>query len=116
MVKYIAILKTYQDILQFAHWNTAKEYASHLLFERLMNDIPDLLDRFVEVYMGSKDTVYVSYDEFKKINIDNKEGGLKEFIQEAKLEFKALLADSDETIQNVVVDILEMFDRHLYLL
>lgn len=115
MVKYIAILKTYQDILQFAHWNTAKEYASHLLFERLMKDIPDLLDRFVEVYMGSKEVLYISYNEFKKEEIENKEG-LKEFIQSAKLEFKALLADSDETVQNVVVDILEMFDRHLYLL
>ena len=115
MERYIAILKTYSDILQFLHWNTAKDYAAHLLFERLMGDIPDLLDRFVEVSMGNQGILGVSYDSFKKEKIDTGVD-LKKFIENAKSEFNVLLVSSNETEQNVIVDILEMFDRHLYLL
>ena len=114
MEKYIAILKTYIDLLQFLHWNMAKDYANHLLMERLMGDVGDLLDRFVEVSMGAKDITNVSYEEFKKLKFDNVD--LVGFIKYAKEEFNGLLMESGETVQNVVVDILEMFDRHLYLL
>lgn len=115
MERYIAILKTYADLLQFLHWNTAKDYAAHLLFERLMGEVPDLLDRFVEVSMGNKGILGVSYDSFKKEKIDTGKD-LKLFIEKAKAEFNVLLVSSNETEQNVIVDILEMFDRHLYLL
>ena len=114
MEKYIAILKTYSDMLQFMHWNTAKDYASHILMERLMNDIGELLDRFVEVTMGAKSIVHIDYEKFKKEDIKNLP--LKEFIQHSKEEFGGLLMDATETEQNVIVDILEMLDRHLYLL
>lgn len=114
MEKYIAILKTYKDFLQFMHWNTAKNYAHHLLFERLMGDIDDLLDRFVEVSMGNSDTQDISFDDFKNQRIEIED--LHTFIREAKQEFSKLLMETSESVQNVVVDILEMFDRHLYLL
>lgn len=115
MERYIAILKTYSDLLQFLHWNTAKDYAAHILFERLMGDIPDLLDRFVEVSMGNKGIANVSFDSFKKEKIETNVD-LRKFIENAKSEFNVLLVSSNETEQNVIVDILEMFDRHLYLL
>lgn len=114
MEKYIAILKTYKDFLQFLHWNTAKDYAQHILFERLMGDIDDLLDRFVEVSMGFSGTTNISFDDFKKQRIEIED--LHLFIQKTKEEFGKLMMESPETIQNVIVDILEMFDRHLYLL
>jgi len=115
MEKYIAILKTYIDLLQFLHWNTAKDYASHILFERLMGEIPDLLDRFVEVSMGNKGITQVDFSKFKNEKIDTNVD-LRKFIENAKAEFNVLLVSSNETEQNVIVDILEMFDRHLYLL
>lgn len=115
MERYIAILKTYSDLLQFLHWNTAKDYAAHLLFERLMGDIPDLLDRFVEVSMGNRGITQVDFTKFKNEKV---EAGvdLRKFIENAKSEFNVLLVSANETEQNVIVDILEMFDRHLYLL
>ena len=115
MEKYIAILKTYGDLLQFLHWNTGKDYAAHILFERLMGDIPELLDRFVEISMGNKGVTAISYDKFKEEKVDTTVG-LKKFIENAKASFNILLISSNETEQNVIVDILEMFDRHLYLL
>lgn len=114
MEKYIAILKTYKDILQFLHWNTAKEYAAHILFERLMGDIDPLLDRFVEVTMGAKGIIHIDFNKFKEEKLEYTD--LKDFINKAKVSFGALLMDSKETEQNVIIDILEMFDRHLYLL
>ena len=115
MERYIAILKTYMDILQFLHWNTAKDYAAHLLFERLMGEVPDLLDRFVEVSMGNKGITQVNFTVFKSEKIDTTVD-LRKYIENAKAEFNVLLVSSNETEQNVIVDILEMFDRHLYLL
>lgn len=114
MEKYIAILKTYKDYLQFLHWNYAKDYAKHILFERLMGDVDDVLDRFVEVSMGAKGISSISYEEFKKYKVEN--SGIKGIIEGAKESFGGLLMESTETVQNVIVDILEMFDRHLYLL
>lgn len=115
MEKYIAILKNYGDMLQFLHWNTGKDYSKHILFERLMGDIPDLLDRFVEVIMGAKGIEFVNFDIFKNTKIDTSVD-LRKFIENAKAEFNILLVSSNETEQNVIIDILEMFDRHLYLL
>lgn len=115
MERYIAILKTYSDLLQFLHWNTAKDYAAHILFERLMGDIPDLLDRFVEVSMGNRGIINVDFTKFKNEKIETNVD-LRKFIENAKSEFNVLLVSANETEQNVIVDILEMFDRHLYLL
>lgn len=114
MEKYIAILKNYKDFLQFMHWNTGKDYASHLLFERLMGDIDDLLDRFVEVCMGINDErVYFSkFIGLEKTDIID----VRQYIKEAKAEFARLMMGAQESEQNIIVDILEMFDRHLYLL
>lgn len=114
MEKYIAILKTYKDFLQFMHWNTGKDYAAHLLFERLMGDIDELLDRLVEVYMG----IYDERMDYKKFIITEKEDivDIRQYIRESKAEFERFMMSAPETVQNVVVDILEMFDRHLYLL
>ena len=114
MEKYIAILKTYKDYLQFLHWNYAKDYAKHLLFERLMGDIDELLDRFVEVSMGAYKEEEVSFEEFK--NQKEYVADLKAYIEYAKEEFNDLAKGSKESVQNVIVDIIEMFDRHLYLL
>ena len=114
MEKYIAILKTYKDYLQFLHWNYAKDYAKHILFERLMGDVDDVLDRFVEVSMGAKGITDVSFARFKEQKIEQTD--LTELIKFAKESFGGLLMDSRETEQNVIVDILEMFDRHSYLL
>jgi hypothetical protein len=114
MEKYIAILKTYKDKLQFLHWNTAKEYANHILFERLMGDIDPLLDRFVEVYMGSRGITQVDYAKFKGVELPDTE--IKEYLSMAKREFTLLALSVKDTEANVVIDILEMFDRHLYLL
>ena len=114
MEKYIAILKTYKDMLQFLHWDYAKQYEMHLLFERLMGDVDDVLDRFVEVSMGAKGITDVSFAKFKEQKIEQTD--LTELIKFAKESFGGLLMESTETVQNVIVDILEMFDRHLYLL
>lgn len=115
MEKYIAILKTYKDYLQFLHWNNGKNYALHILFERLMGDVDDLLDRFVEVSMGANKVEVLDFNKFRNEDIDVSEG-IKEYIKKAKESFGGLLMDSRETEQNVIVDILEMFDRHSYLL
>lgn len=113
MEKIIAILKTYKDYLQFLHWNTGKDYASHLLFERLMGDIDDNLDRLVEVYLGINDEV-LDFKEYKKQVIEIED--IKAFIQKTKAELVSFSTNKPESVQNVVVDIIEMFDRHLYLL
>lgn len=114
MEKYIAILKTYKDFLQFLHWNTGKDYARHLLYERLMGEVDDPLDRFVEVMMGSDTEVVANYEEFKEEKIDITD--IRTYLMWAKGEFQALLPALNEACQNVVVDIIEMIDRHLYLL
>lgn len=114
MEKYIGMLRKYKDILQTLHWNTSKDYAKHLLFERLMNEIPEILDRFVEVCMGSRGITTLNEDEIKcEIEFT---GDLVVFVNDIKARFNILLVSSKETEQNVVVDILEMLDRHLYLL
>lgn len=113
MEKYIGILRKYKDILQTLHWNTGKDYAKHLLFERLENEIPSLLDRLVEVYLGNNN-VPINEDLIVcEIHFD---GDLVSFVKEIRNRFNILLISSNETLQNVIVDILEMLDRHLYLL
>ena len=113
MEKYIGILRKYKDILQTLHWNTGKDYAKHLLFERLENEIPDILDRLVEVYLGNNN-VAINEDEIVcEIPFD---GDLVAFIKEIRTKFNILLISSNESLQNVIVDIIEMLDRHLYLL
>lgn len=114
MERFIAILKTYKDFLQFLHWNNGKDYAKHILYERLMGDIDDILDRFVEVSMGAYDVTAISFEEFKnqKENVED----LISYIKYAKEQFGELASGSKESIQNVIIDIIEMFDRHLYLL
>lgn len=114
MEKYIGILRKYKDTLQDLHWNTSKDYARHLLFERLMNEVPEILDRFVEVYMGNKGMTKINGDLIVCPISFN--GDLHKFIKDAQGYFNVLLVSSNESVQNVIVDILEMFDRHLYLL
>ena len=80
-----------------------------------MGEVPDLLDRFVEVSMGNKGITQVNFTVFKSEKIDTTVD-LRKYIENAKAEFNVLLVSSNETEQNVIVDILEMFDRHLYLL
>ena len=88
MEKIIATLKTYKDYLQFLHWNTGKDYASHLLFERLMGDIDDNLDRLVEVYLGITDEI-LDFKEFKKQVIEIED--IKIFINRTKDELISFL-------------------------
>ena len=113
MEKAIAILRLYKDTMQNLHWLNAKNYAKHLLFERLMNDVGPLLDRMVEVYLGANDRTInieeIKYEESSDLT-------LREFIEKCKTDFKAcFLVGVDDDMENVVSDILEMFDRHLYL-
>lgn len=113
MEKYIGLLRKYKDVLQTLHWNTGKDYAKHLLFERLEGEIPAILDRLVEVYLGNND-VAINEDEIKcEVPFD---GDLIAFIKQIRTKFNILLISSGESLQNVIVDIIEMLDRHLYLL
>ena len=64
--------------------------------------------------MGAKGIIHIDFNKFKEEKIEYTD--LKDFINKAKESFGALLMDSKETEQNVIIDILEMFDRHLYLL
>ena len=112
MEEGIAILRKYKDFLQNLHWITAKDYARHILYERLMNDIPELLDRYVEVFMGSRG-LPLNVDEIKT---DINEADIRDFVIEAKQKFSIFLISAKESEMNVLGDILEMFDRHLYLL
>jgi len=113
MEEGIAILRNYKDLLQNLHWMTAKDYARHKLYERLMNDIPDILDRYVEVFMGSRG-IPLNVEAIKTdIEYD---GEIRDFVVDAKQKFSIMLVSAKESELNILGDILEMFDEHLYLL
>lgn len=113
MEEAIGILRKYRDILQVLHWNSGKEYGKHLLFEKMIKDLDPLIDRFVEIFMGTEGTTFIDNNNIT-CSLEYT-GDLTAFIQAAKGEFVSYLINN-KTQQNVVDDIIEMFDRHLYLI
>ncbi|RIZ71284.1 MAG: hypothetical protein D0530_04980 [Methylococcales bacterium] len=47
----IAFLQELKNALQVSHWNTTS-YAEHLAFDKILDDVTDETDKFIESYQG----------------------------------------------------------------
>lgn len=113
MEEAIGILRKYRDLLQVLHWNYGKEYGKHLLFEKLIGELDEITDKFVEIFMGAEGVTFL--DNSKIVCEIEYTGDITAFVEVAKNEFVSYLLN-DKTQQGVVDEVVSMFTRHLYLL
>ena len=103
--------------LKVYHWQT-KSYAEHKAFGEAYESLDELIDTFVEVYMG-KNGVPKARLKFD-IEIDNYDENhvefVKSFIQELFNMRRELNPDTDTELQNIVDEMTATLEKLLYLL
>lgn len=103
--------------LKIFHWQT-KSYAEHKAFGKAYENLDELTDKLIEVYMGKNG---VPRAKFKfNIELDNYDDdhtlfikNFIEFIQEFKINFDN---NSDSEILNIIDEIVAELNQLLYLL
>lgn len=103
-----------RDKAHIEHWAT-KKYAEHVALGGFYTDVLELLDGFVEQYQGA-------YSKRLDISLPNSEvvQTIKPFLQAqvAWIEQNRykVCHESDTSLQNVIDEILGVYDKTLYLL
>ena len=99
------------------HWSTTS-YARHTGSGALYDTLSDLIDTFVETYMGRykrpefRNTFNVPVKQFTDSNIDD---ALREYIQFLKYEVPNYLKDSDTDLLNIRDEMVGELNKTLYL-
>lgn len=103
---------------KICHWQT-KEYSRHMAFGGIYDALDDLIDKFVEVYMGKYGRFQLTDNE-KTINIENlNELDLTKFVKIVKstlLEFEGSLSEKDTDLLNIKDEMLAEINKLGYLL
>ncbi len=104
--------------LKINHWQT-KSIARHEAFGNTYNDLQDLVDRYVEEFMG-KYGRFVLEDENKTIQLSNiNELDMESFIstvRDALVQFSDELDSSDTNLLNIRDEMLGLINKLGYLL
>ena len=103
---------------KICHWQT-KSFARHNAFGGIYDALDDLIDRFVEVFMGKYGRFELS-EEQKSIKIDNlSQLNLTEFIKTTKntlTSFNGSLDEKDTDLINIRDEMLAEVNKLAYLL
>jgi DNA-binding ferritin-like protein len=109
---------TIQNQLKINHWQT-KGYARHKALGKAYDDLLDLVDSYVEEFMG-KYGRFVLDEESKVIKLSNlSEIDLKSFvntIREALVQFTDQLDETDTNLLNIRDEMLSVINQLAYLL
>lgn len=105
--------------LRILHWQT-KGYARHIAFGETYDILDDLIDTFVEVYMG-KHGRFTLQEENKTIKADNlAEVGIVDFLQNIKTTLIGLSSElskeNDTDLLNIRDEMLASINKLAYLL
>ena len=114
LIKFISL----QEQFRILHWQT-KSYARHNAFGGIYSDLDDLIDEFMEVYMGKYGRVEFE-GEGTIILKNTKDLELNSFIKE-NIEFLKSLSDelnpsNDSDLLNVRDEIMGKINKLRYLL
>lgn len=110
---------TLQDQLRIYHWQT-KSYAEHKAFGKTYEDLNDLIDAFIEIFMGKNGRV-VSKSDFE-IKLKNYSGSVSSvnFIDEQikflSEELTESLSESDTDLLNIRDEMIGLLNKLKYLL
>lgn len=111
IITFIKFLLECQIQLKICHWQT-KEYGRHMAFGNTYEELDELIDDFVESYMGKYGRFEFNDDE-KTINIENiSKLNLSTFLKT----FKKNLVDLNSTLSEKDVDLLAIRDEILILI
>lgn len=115
MEQIISDLLQIEQQLRIFHWQT-KSYARHSAFGGAYDALGDLIDRFVEVYMGKNGRFTISGG----IELTNlSETSTSEFMNasiNALMELSQVLSDKDSDLLNIRDEMLAEMNKLKYLL
>lgn len=108
-----------QTQIRILHWQT-KGFARHEAFGKVYSGLDDLIDEFVEIYMGKYGRFSLSENE-KSIALDNlSELDLTAFLKSVKAELigmsNDLSKDKDTDLLNIRDEMLGLINKLSYLL
>lgn len=115
----ITKLLTLVNQLKIYHWQT-KSYAQHIAFEKIYNSLSELIDDYIEIFIGKNGTIQSKEGfNFKLNNIDN--SNISSFIDDYcsffTTEFvKNLNKDTDTDLFNIRDEMLAQLNKLKYLL
>ena len=112
----IELLLTLQNQLRIFHWQT-ESYAEHQAFGGAYEDLDDLVDNFVEVYMGKNDRP-MAKDKFNisLMNIsENKLSFIDAYIDVLTNDLPQALKETDTDLLNIRDEMLATLNKLKYL-
>jgi hypothetical protein len=114
----ITNLLTIHNQLKIYHWQT-KSYAEHKAFGRVYDKFTDLIDSFIEVFMGKYGTIKnnggfkISLDEYASGSITSK---LDEYIKYLTNDLVKSMSEEDTDLLNIRDEMLSELNTLKYLL
>ena len=107
--------------LKLYHWMTTK-YPRHVASDKLFSDLAELVDQFIEVYIGKYGRPQIGEFDIKVINITDKSiiDFLKLAIEKLSVKLSVKFPDSidltlDTDLLNIRDEIIGSINRTLYL-
>ena len=121
MSGFIKFFFSLQLNLKLYHWMTTK-HPRHLASDKLFSDLADLVDQFIEVYIGKYGRPKMSEFDIKVINLSDKSiiDFLKLAIEKLSVKLSVKFPDSidltlDTDLLNIRDEIIGSINRTLYL-
>lgn len=116
-MKLITSFLTIQNQLRIYHWQTSS-YAQHKAFGKAYNDLDDLIDNFLEVYMGKYGVIKAGIK--YSFSLDNFGDNFMEFV-DSSIEFLKNLVveldvEKDTDLVNIRDEMLAVLNKLKYLL
>ena len=117
MSGFIKFFFSLQLNLKLYHWMTTK-HPRHVASDKLFSDLADLVDKFIEVYIGKYGRPKISEFDIKVINLNDNTiidflNMVVEKLTVIKIENIDLIKDTD--LLNIRDEILGVINRTLYL-
>ena len=114
----VNLLLGLQSQLKIMHWQT-KEYAQHMAFGGIYDDLQDLIDTFVELAMGKYGRFELSNENntIELVNLDDMDfAGFINTMRKALVQITKQLDSTDTDMLNVRDEMLGLINKLSYLL
>lgn len=117
MSGFIKFFFSLQLNLKLYHWMT-KKHPRHLASDKLFSDLADLVDQFIEVYIGKYERPKISEFDIKVINLND--NTIIDFLKLAINKLTEITLDKidltkDTDLLNIRDEIIGSINRTLYL-
>ncbi len=111
-------LLTLHNQLKIFHWQTHK-YSAHVAYGDVYTDLSDLIDDFVEIFMGKYGKIENKNGfQINLINLksNNEINFIDEQIKYISKDLKKILKDDDTDLFNIIDEMLSKLNKLKYLL